>query len=65
MKGIVSCPLHEVGGWGIRAWFGWRRIAYLVSGNRGVELILTDGRVVVLGSPQAEVLAAAINAYLS
>ncbi|MCD4687375.1 MAG: DUF6141 family protein [Anaerolineae bacterium] len=61
---ITYQPLREFGGWGIRVWFGWRRIAYSVSGTRGVELILTNGRVIVLGSQRADALATAINAHL-
>jgi hypothetical protein len=50
-------PLREFGGWGVRGWGG--RVAYNVRGDRGVELTLTDGRVVLLGSQQPEALAAA------
>ena len=35
-------PLREYGGWGIRGLS--RKRAYNVSGNRGVELSLVDGR---------------------
>jgi Family of unknown function (DUF6141) len=51
-------PIGEWGGWGIRIW-GHRR-AYNVSGNRGVELTLHDGRQVMIGSQRAEELALAI-----
>lgn len=62
---ITYHPLREFGGWGIRAWFGWRRIAYSVSGSRGVELSLNNGRAIVLGTQQPEQLASAINVQLS
>lgn len=52
-------PLREFGGWGIRGWGG--RIAYNISGDRGVELTLVDGRRVLLGSQRADELAAAIS----
>ena len=48
-------PLLEYGGWGIRGLGGNR--AYDVSGNRGVELILKDGRKVMIGSQKADDLA--------
>jgi hypothetical protein len=51
--------LGEFGGWGIRG-LGSKR-AYNVSGNQGVELILTDGRKVMIGSQQADKLALAID----
>ena len=47
-------PIIEYGGWGVR--FGRRGRAFNVSGNRGVELTLTNGKRVMLGSPQPEEL---------
>ena len=52
-------PIREYGGWGIRGW-GSRR-AYNVSGDQGVQLILTDGSNILLGSQQAQQLALAIE----
>ena len=52
-------PLGEFGGWGIRGWGG--RIAYNVRGKEGVELTLTDGRVVLIGSQRAAELGMAIR----
>ncbi len=54
----VYRPLIEFGGWGIRGW--GNRVAYNVNGNTGVELTLTDGRHVLLGSRHAPELAGAI-----
>ncbi len=51
--------LREYGGWGIKGWSRDKR-AYNVSGNRGVEVFLRDGRSVMLGSQRADELAAAI-----
>jgi len=46
-------------GWGIyRSKNGW---AYTVSGNRGVELELADGRRLLIGSQQPEMLIQAIE----
>ena len=56
-------PLREFGGWGIR-WGGRGRMAYNVSGNRGVEVELTDGRTVMVGSQRADELADALRAFL-
>ena len=53
-------PLREYGGWGIRGMGSSR--AYNVSGNRGVELTLMDGRKVMIGSQRADELARAIAA---
>ena len=56
-------PLREYGGWGIRG-MGSKR-AYNVSGDRGVELTLEDGRKVLIGSQRADALADAIAAARS
>ena len=56
-------PLREYGGWGIRG-MGSNR-AYSVSGDRGVELTLVDGRKVLIGSRRADALADAIAAARS
>lgn len=52
-------PLKEYGGWGIRFNFKGGR-AYTVSGNQGVQFELTDGRQILIGSQQPQVLAQAI-----
>ena len=51
--------LREYGGWGIKGWSRQKR-AYNVSGKRGVEVFLLDGRSVMLGSQHADELASAI-----
>ena len=53
-------PLREYGGWGIR--FTCRGKAYSVSGNQGVQIDLTDGRHILIGSRRAEELWRAIQA---
>jgi hypothetical protein len=52
--------ITEYGGWGIKGWSKARR-AYNVSGDRGVELTLRDGKKVMLGSQRADELAAVIE----
>jgi hypothetical protein len=39
-------------------------MAYNVSGNRGVEVELTDGRTVMVGSRRPDELAGALQAHL-
>ncbi len=52
-------PIRDYGGWGIRLGKGgW---AYNVSGNRGVELDLTNGKKLLIGSQRSEELSAAIS----
>ena len=63
---IESCeartyrPVREYGGWGIRC-SASRGKAYNVKGDRGVQLVFTDGRRLLLGSQLADELASAIN----
>jgi hypothetical protein len=52
-------PILEYGGWGVR--FGPRGRAYNVSGDRGVELTLDNGKRVLIGSQRSDDLAAAIG----
>ena len=54
-------PLREWGGWGIRYAFrrGW---AYTAFGNRGVQLVLSDRKRLLVGSQRPEALAAALQA---
>ena len=52
-------PILEYGGWGIR--YGWKGMAYNVSGNQGVQLVLVNGKRILIGSQRAEELARAIG----
>ncbi len=65
---IQSCvaiqykPLQEYGGWGVRV--GAKGTAYNVSGDRGVQLELVNGRKILIGSGNAEYLSRTINLML-
>ena len=65
---IKSCeartysPLREYGGWGIR--WGAKGKAYNTAGNRGVQLELTNGSRILIGSRRSEELADAIDAAI-
>jgi hypothetical protein len=52
-------PIREYGGWGIR--WGAAGMAYSVSGSRGVELRLADGKSLLIGSQRPEELALALQ----
>ena len=56
-------PVLEYGGWGIR--YGRRGKAYNVSGNRGVQLKLRDGRWILFGSQRAEEFASALREVMA
>lgn len=55
-------PIREYGGWGIRD--GSKGKAYNISGNRGVELEISSGKRLLIGSQRPEELAGAINVIL-
>ena len=65
LERIGSCrsiryrPILDYGGWGIR--MGFRKKAYNISGNAGVEIVYEDGRTLLLGSRKADQLAGAIE----
>jgi hypothetical protein len=52
-------PIREYGGWGIR--YGRKGKAFNVSGNRGVQLELANGKRLLIGSQNPEALAKAIE----
>ena len=56
-------PIREYGGWGLR--WGPGRMAYNVSGDRGVLLELADGKSVMIVSQRPEELEAAIRTRLA
>ena len=53
-------PIREYGGWGIR--YGCKGKAYNVSGDRGVQIELLNGKRLLIGSQRAEELWRAIQA---
>jgi len=55
-------PIREFGGWGIR--YGRKAKAYNVSGNQGVQLELSNGKRLLIGSGRPEELARAIEAKM-
>jgi hypothetical protein len=55
-------PIREYGGWGIR--YGRKGTAYNVSGNRGVQLELINGKRILIGSQRPEEFVRAINAMM-
>ena len=54
-------PIKEYGGWGIR--YGTKGMAYNVSGDRGVQLELTNGKRLLIGSKRSEELAKTIKTF--
>ena len=57
IRGFGSCtysPIGDYGGWGIR--FGKKGKAYNVSGNRGVQLELSNGKHLLIGSQRPDEL---------
>ncbi len=59
---VQYSPLRDYGGWGIK--YGRKGKAYNVSGNRGVRLEFEQGKPLLVGSQQPELLARAIQQYI-
>ena len=58
---VRTCrPIREYGGWGIR--YSRKGKAYNVSGDRGVQIELLNGKRLLIGSQRAEELVRAIEA---
>jgi len=57
-------PIAEYGGWGIRISLKYGK-AYNVSGDMGVQLVLKDGKNILIGSQRAEEFAQAITIAMS
>lgn len=53
-------PLVEYGGYGIR--YGWNGMAYNADGVWGVQLVLANGKKILIGSQRSEDLAVTVNA---
>jgi hypothetical protein len=56
-------PIREYGGWGVR--WGAAGMAYNVSGNRGVDLRLTNGKSLMIGSQRPEEFALALQTRIA
>jgi hypothetical protein len=57
-------PIREYGGWGIRCSFTGKGRAYNVSGNKGIQLVLTKGKKLLIGSQKPDELVTAIDKML-
>jgi Family of unknown function (DUF6141) len=53
-------PIRDYGGWGVRC--GPEGRAYIVSGDRGVQLKLSNGEILLVGSQRPDELVRAIQA---
>lgn len=54
-------PLSEYGGWGIRFGMG-NGMAYNVKGNMGIQLVLTNGKKILIGTQHPEEVSAVLSA---
>jgi hypothetical protein len=55
-------PILEYGGWGIR--YGRAGKAYNASGNKGVQLVLNNGKRLLIGSQKPDELVKAIDSFM-
>ncbi|MHC4757478.1 MAG: DUF6141 family protein [Planctomycetota bacterium] len=54
-------PIMEYGGWGIRYGLGESGKAYNIKGNKGLQLVFTNGKRLLIGSQKSEKLVEAMN----
>ncbi|SDL02555.1 hypothetical protein SAMN04487898_11451 [Pedobacter sp. ok626] len=54
-------PLGEYGGWGIRYSMSGQGMAYNVSGNKGLQLELNNGKKILIGTNNPTELEAALT----
>jgi len=47
-------PILEYGGWGLRFGFFGKGKAYNISGNKGIQLVFTNGRKLLIGTKKPE-----------
>jgi hypothetical protein len=55
-------PIMEYGGWGIKRGSGG--LAYNVSGNKGLQLVLKDGKRILIGTQKPEQLGTILDSAL-
>lgn len=58
-QAVSYSPLGEYGGWGIRGWGD--NVALNARGNRGVRLVLRNGKRLLVGSQRPDALAVALG----
>jgi hypothetical protein len=54
-------PIKEYGGWGVR--YGMHGKAYTIAGKYGLQLVLKDGKKLMIGTQQPEVLQELLKKY--
>jgi hypothetical protein len=47
-------PLKEYGGWGVRYNFTGKNIAYNISGKTGLQLVLNNGKKILIGTQKPQ-----------
>jgi hypothetical protein len=55
-------PIRDYGGWGIR--WGREGKAYIAGGSQGLQLLLNDGRKVLIGTQRLQELEAAVRTWM-
>ena len=60
---ITYNPIMDFGGWGYRVSWKGKGTALNVKGNKGIELILKNGKKITIGTQKPEEAMHAINSY--
>lgn len=58
-------PIKEFGGWGYRISWGTKGKAFNISGNKGIQLIVMDGKKLLLGTQKSDDAQQVINNHFT
>lgn len=63
-KAIKYSPLGDYGGWGYRISFKGKGRAYNIHGNKGINIVLKDGKIRLIGTQKMDEANSCIAQYL-
>jgi hypothetical protein len=63
-EAIKYSPLGDYGGWGYRISFKGKGTAFSTRGNKGIKVVLKDGKTRMIGTQKMNEAQACINQYL-
>jgi len=60
-------PISEYGGWGIKGGLFWKKnkgVAYNVSGGKGLQLVLKNGKKILIGTQKPTAIDSVLKTYI-
>ena len=62
-KIVTYSPLNDFGGWGLRFSFSGKGKAFIMSGDKGLQLVFNNGNKLVIGTNKAEEISQVIEKF--